>query len=527
MKNNNQIRNFDYSSQALLPSRVELAEKLLDELKTNSKIALTGVPGIGKTFLCRYIYNNLPNNINALWIDGYTISHEHELNLCSVNDDESTLLFFNDIEALPKPIFDKCHRTLIALKHTKIIATSRVEIDGFITVAISKATNDDIMFLLKAKIPNADIDLTHLVNIADGHPLVGTLLSSLLALNNEDITSKINNYFGKIDINSVTPRIGDLFFSLAKSAYEKGDYPGSLNWYKYICSLLEKSDTKELVVVYNDMANVYQAMGDYDRALEFAEKTLSLATRILSESDSLIATIYNTIGGIHNMKGKISLAEKYYVKSLELREKYLGKEHPDIANSYSNLANIYFEKGDNSKALEMYNKALIIREEILGSTNIEVALTYNNIASVYASQGNYDKALTWYYKTLMIYENVLGTDHPYVATTYNNVADIYANRNNYTVALEWYHKALTIHENSLGTEHPDTAITYNNIASVYMNQFDFYRALNWYEKSYAILVLKLGENHPNTIAVKENLERAKREHNLNVASEPPNIIKEP
>ena len=190
-----------------------------------------------------------------------------------------------------------------------------------------------------------------------------------------------------------------------------------------ICQLLIKTGSKsaKVAVLFNNMAVVYQAQGDYEKALE------------------------------------------YYEKAQAIKEKVLGKDHPSTAGTYNNMAGVYEDKGDYEKALEYYEKAQAIREKVLGKEHPSTATTYNNMAVVYQAQGDYEKALEYYEKAKAIREKVLGKEHPDTASTYNNMAVVYEDKGDYEKALEYYEKALIVFEKKLGFEHPNTKIIGANL----------------------------------------------------------------
>ena len=226
----------------------------------------------------------------------------------------------------------------------------------------------------------------------------------------------------------------------------------------------DKAFLQSISILLNNMAGVYQAQGDYEKALE------------------------------------------YNGKALDVRERVLGSGHPDTAATYNNMAVVYKAKGDYEKALENYGKALEIVERTLGNDHPYTAATYNNMAGVYKEQGDYEKALKYYGKALEIVERTLGSGHPDTAATYNNMAGVYQEQGDYDKALEYYDKALEVVEKILGSGHPDTAATYNNMAGVYKEQGDYEKALKLYEKAFTVFMTKLGVNHPYTQSTQLSVE---------------------
>ena len=98
-----------------------------------------------------------------------------------------------------------------------------------------------------------------------------------------------------------------------------------------------------------------------------------------SEKESS-ARLYNNLALVYHAQGDYEKALEYNEKALLIREKVLGAEHPATAATYNNIAVVYSDQGDYEKALEYYEKALLIREKVLGAEHPATATTYNNIA---------------------------------------------------------------------------------------------------------------------------------------------------
>ena len=240
-----------------------------------------------------------------------------------------------------------------------------------------------------------------------------------------------------------------------------------------------------------------------DIADHLAERTAGMLTMgvIPEQEDGLLvktSALYNNMAGVYKAQGEYEKALEYYGKALAIRERVLGTDHPDTAATYNNMALVFRAQGEYEKALEYYGKALATRERVLGPEHPDTATTYNNMALVYRAQGEYKKALEYYGKALVISERVLGTEHPSTAAMYNNMAVVYRAQGEYEKALDYYGKALAISKRVLGPEHPDTATTYNNIAGVFRTQGEYEKAMEYYERALIVRKMKLGEAHPYT-----------------------------
>jgi tetratricopeptide (TPR) repeat protein len=186
----------------------------------------------------------------------------------------------------------------------------------------------------------------------------------------------------------------------------------------------------------------------YDQALKEIKKSISLDEEKTDKYIALYSQILYTIG-------EYDKALEYYQKSLKIREKVYGKEHPKTAISYNNIGLVYDSKGEYNKALEYYQKSLKIREKVYGKEHPDTAESYNNIGSVYNSKGEYDKALEYYQKSLKICEKVYGKEHPSTATSYNNISILFYKMQKYQESYDYMQKAINIWEKVLPSNHPN------------------------------------------------------------------------
>ena len=96
--------------------------------------------------------------------------------------------------------------------------------------------------------------------------------------------------------------------------------------------------------------------------------TAELATEEAKSAPSWVQLSYlnNQLGLALRDDGQYDKALEYHQKSLAIRLKQLEADHPDVANSYYNIAFIYKAKKDLSKAKEYWEKAYAIFLKRLG-----------------------------------------------------------------------------------------------------------------------------------------------------------------
>jgi len=77
-------------------------------------------------------------------------------------------------------------------------------------------------------------------------------------------------------------------------------------------------------------------------------------------------------------------------------------------------------KADYTKAEFLYQRSLAIWEKTLGKDHPDVAAGLNNLAALYNGQGKYEQAEPLHQRSLAILEKALGTDHPTTNTIRKN-----------------------------------------------------------------------------------------------------------
>ena len=164
----------------------------------------------------------------------------------------------------------------------------------------------------------------------------------------------------------------------------------------------------------------------YDKVRERLVLTEDIA-RFFNEcdrEDTDAGALFNNMAGVFQAQGDYEKALEYYGKALAIRERVLGTGHPDTAVTYNNMAVVYEDQGDYEKALEYYGKALAIRERVLGTGHPDTAATYNNMAGVFRAQGDYEKALEYYKRANAVFLPIFGENHPNTEITRRNVTDM-------------------------------------------------------------------------------------------------------
>jgi CHAT domain-containing protein/Tfp pilus assembly protein PilF len=259
------------------------------------------------------------------------------------------------------------------------------------------------------------------------------------------------------------------------SIYEAlGDYPKALEYQERSLKLEEELGNRAgVATALGNLGNIYGRLGDSTKALEYQERSLKLEEE-LGDRAGVAATLGN-IGLIYDGLGEYPKALEYLERSLKLKEEQ--GDRAGVARTLGNIGNIFRERGDYPKALEYCERALKRLEEL--GDRAGVAATLNNLGIIRNALGDYPKALEYYERGLKRLEE-LG-DRAGVAITLNNLGIIRNALGDYPKALEYYERGLKLFE-ELG-HRAGVAATLGNIGDIYDSLGEYPKALEYDERA--------------------------------------------
>jgi len=221
------------------------------------------------------------------------------------------------------------------------------------------------------------------------------------------------------------------------------------------------------------------------------------------------AKILNDYGRIYYILGEYDKAIEYYEKTLKIILSTLGENHPNTAIVYNNIGLVLYSDGKYDTAMEQYEKSLKIKLINLEEIHPDTAVVHNNIGLVWFKKEKYDKAMEYFEKDLNISLVTREKNHPSIATAYNNIGVVLNIKGEYDKAIKYHEKSLNIRLFTLGYMHPDTAISYKNIGSVWDSKGEYDKAIEYYEKALHTLYGVFPKGHPNIDVIEGNLYSAK------------------
>ncbi|MDY6877761.1 MAG: tetratricopeptide repeat protein [Chloroflexota bacterium] len=232
---------------------------------------------------------------------------------------------------------------------------------------------------------------------------------------------------------------------------------------------------RRLAALYRRMAEAYEPRGDYEAALEWLKRGLS----VIGITDAVEgARLYRMGAGVFHRQGENELASEWCEKSLEIAER-LGDEEA-LARGNSTLGAILHRRGNVDAVIAHCQRSLEIyqaRGNLLGQFK-----AHNNLAMAYDDQDAWELAGQHYAAARGIAERVGYAEGQ--AMVASNLGEIYLVQGRLAAARKAYQTALEIAERwemAYGM-----ALLHNNLGAVSAREGDWEQAKDHLERSMVI-----------------------------------------
>jgi len=271
--------------------------------------------------------------------------------------------------------------------------------------------------------------------------LVLVLVLSLASVANANEIEKCFNYFKSQNYQLALQagRNAVIIYPQAAGGYEclgmtyerLGDFNLSIKELKTAEKLTNSK--ADLGTIYSYMGTDYDRLGDSNNALLYNDRALEIARDLNNQEDESKAL--NNIAGIYKDQGNYDKALEYLNKSLQFTS------NPSmIATIYNNIAVVYLDKGDNNKAVEYYKKAIEFAQK--AGNYHGTAIIMLNLGNTYTDLKNFSSAQYYLQKGLLMIQK-LG-DKYWEAFGYRYFGKLYLAQNKKALSKEYFTKAYNL-----------------------------------------------------------------------------------
>nr|MBC8489084.1 tetratricopeptide repeat protein [Bacteroidota bacterium] len=265
------------------------------------------------------------------------------------------------------------------------------------------------------------------------------------------------------------------------------EYDSAVVNYTHAASLfLKLEDWKGLIMCNLKLTECFNIKGEFQLALDNANRAMQIADLHLSQDELLFSDIYYLLGKTEYELGNYNESISRLKKGLQYID-HSKTEYDSIkVLVFKTLGNNYLRLGKLNIALKSYNDALYIEFDRNGDSTLSVAVLYANIGIVYSAKGYYFEAEKYIRNSIRITEQLLPVTDPELARGYVNLGRLLVIIGNTNDALNYFNKAEEIYIEKFGPDYYKLALVYFNKGGIFILKNDFQKALTYHEKALEI-----------------------------------------
>jgi CHAT domain-containing protein/tetratricopeptide (TPR) repeat protein len=228
---------------------------------------------------------------------------------------------------------------------------------------------------------------------------------------------------------------------LETGAYSQAE-KNLLNAYQLVTA--ERNRDYLLTELSNNLAQVYDKLNIFDKALLYYQESLGRCRLAYDEKSLPCVILQNNIAGIHLKENNVAEAIAGYQKVIAEFEKLLNPSDALYITSINNLATAYRKNNQFKLATEYLDKAERLISKY-GFAHDDLASTVlNNIAVLNTAQGNYEQAALHYRNAYEIKRSIYGDNSILLIDLISNLAVAYWTLNKPQEAIPLFKKSMAL-----------------------------------------------------------------------------------
>lgn len=208
----------------------------------------------------------------------------------------------------------------------------------------------------------------------------------------------------------------------------------AIEYYELALNFSENEITKG--IISGNLAIAYRLNGDYQKALNLAQKHYEVASQVNNLDE--ISTALANLGTIYRNLGDYENSRKSYTDRLQIVRE-LG-DRTGECNTLIGIANVLRNENKHVEALTWLNQAIEISREIGHKHSEATALL--NLAGSYLALNNYPAAIATFLDGHKISESI--ENDGMAAEALIGISDAYLRQERKKEAIQWFHRAETV-----------------------------------------------------------------------------------
>lgn len=276
-------------------------------------------------------------------------------------------------------------------------------------------------------------------------------------------------------------REGLLLHDLGSVYHSRGEYQKALGcffqalpFFRAIGSLHMEADT------LTSIGETYSFLSEYQNALAYFEQALPVihtTDYLIQGKWEILGWVLSDIAAVHSAMGEKEKALDFAFQSLRAYQESGNHTTEPRGQAIANtsIGKIYAAIGEKQKALDYFEVALPYWRAEKDRSGEAQAL--HQIGEVYASLGDHQRALDYYNQALSLWHG--SGDRYGEALALHSLGALYTSLNEYEIAVEDLQHALELRRD-MGEQRGE-AYTLTSLGLVYQRSSDYQKALNYYK----------------------------------------------
>ena len=530
--------NLPLDRNPFFTDREEIISQLSNELNAKRKVALSGIPGVGKTQIAlEYAYRDGKNYRAVLWSRAETketlissfIAIAGLLNIPEKDDQEEDRV----IQAVKKWLSTH-DRWLMVFDNVDDITFVRdfipIAIEGHILLTTRTQAMGGMAHRIFVEPMTPTDGARYLVHragiISPNAPLDAALefapreYAERLSIELGGLPLAIDQAGAFIEENIMSP---EEYLSLYKEEgkqlrQERGQHDAASQGHSESVTITFSLAFRRLVVI-NPAAAELLRLCSFLYPEQIPEKVLLESAEDLGEALSSAAT--NSMDWIKARQAACRLS----LLSREIDSKSLNI-HRVVQAVLKDEMNIDIQKKWAERAVRVINRGfpdakfenwphcerLILQALTCAELIVDFELAFPEagrlliaLADYTNYRGRYEEAESFYNYAIEVRKKIYGPNHPEVGTCLTNLAVLYFRQGRYEESATLFKKDIDIQEQAFGAGHPNVGIIINNLAEICRIQGKYKKAESLYRRALEIFEKTQGTTHPNFANTLNNL----------------------
>ena len=237
--------------------------------------------------------------------------------------------------------------------------------------------------------------------------------------------------------------------NIGTTCAELGNYPLALEFGCKALDAYKKNGSVEGEALANcNIGGCYCGMGQYYEALEYFDKSEKLYTKLLGADNPKVAWVLVKKGNLYEAIGDMNRAYQHNKRSLELYKRFYDVKSIVVANALVNFASVNPNKREAKAQIDSALTVLIGQH---GEGQLEVADAYYKQAIICEYMEQYVESEKLLQRALLIYNTVIGSRYnSFSAQCYACLSDVELGLNNMDKAMEYMNNAVEISDSING-----------------------------------------------------------------------------